>query len=245
MNGHATDLVRHDRRWRLVWLLGLATGAWVVLVWQMAGDQSMPMGPVLFLVTWLLMMVAMMFPSAAPMILTFSRLQAARRQRGQAFIPAWVFVAGYLAVWTAFGVLALGASWLAEAVGLMGLGGPIGGVLLVLAGLYQFSPLKHTCLARCRTPLGFLLTFWRDGYAGAFRMGLAHGVFCLGCCWLLFVLLFPLGLMNLLAMAALTLVIFAEKVLPAGPWIGRAAGLGLAGWGLLSLALSGWVPSPG
>lgn len=107
----------------------------------------------------------------------------------------------------------------------------IGGAILVIAGLYQLSPLKHMCLSKCRTPWQFLLTSWHDGYAGAFRMGIEHGVFCLGCCWLLFVILFPLGMMNIAVLAAVTVLIFAEKALPIGRQISQLAGVGLIVYG--------------
>ena len=113
----------------------------------------------------------------------------------------------------------------------------IGGVVLILAGLYQLSPLKRACLSKCRTPMAFILTSWRDGYGGAFRMGLEHGLYCLGCCWLLFVILFPLGMMNVAAMAVITLLIFAEKSLPRGPQIGQAAASLLIAYGALVVAM--------
>jgi predicted metal-binding membrane protein len=124
----------------------------------------------------------------------------------------------------------------------MVMGGAVSGTLLIAAGLYQLPPLKHACLSRCRTPLEFILRFWREGYAGAFQIGIDHGLYCLGCCWLLFVILFPLGLMNLAATATITLLIFAEKTLPGGPWVGRAAGLGLTGWGVINLFYPGIGP---
>src|ERR671938_1047278 len=105
--------------------------------------------------------------------------------------------------------------------------GRLGGGILTVAGLYQFSPLKHLCLAKCRSPMAFIMTSWRDGYGGAFRMGLEHGLYCLGCCWLLFVILFPLGMTNVAAMAVITLLIFAEKSLAIGPAVARAAALAL------------------
>jgi len=177
---------RRTRDVILVLLLMLAAAAWAVVVRQSAG-----MEPGLFLVTWVVMMVAMMFPSAAPMVLTFSKIQASRHQQGRFFVPTWVFVGGYLAVWAGFGALAFGARAGLEAAGIMVMGGFVGGALLIAAGLYQLSPLKQACLSRCRTPLGFILGYWREGYVGAFRMGVDHGLYCLGCCWLLFVALFP------------------------------------------------------
>lgn len=234
---------RRNRTVILVLLLMLAAAAWAVMVGQGADMGPMSAGPVVFLGTWVAMMVAMMFPSAAPMVLTFAKVQAGRQQRGQLFVPTWVFVGGYLAVWTGFGALALGANIGLEAAGIMLMGDTVAGVLLIGAGLYQLSPLKHACLSKCRTPLAFILGSWREGYAGAFRMGADHGLYCLGCCWLLFVILFPLGLMNLAAMAAVTLLIFVEKTLPAGPWLGRAAGLGLIGWGLLTMLAGNSMPA--
>ena len=125
---------------------------------------------------------------------------------------------------------------------LMENGARLGGAVLIAAGLYQLSPLKRACLTRCRTPLQFVLTSWRDGYGGAFRMGLTHGVYCLGCCWLLFVILFPLGLMNVAAMAVITALIFAEKSLPAGHRIGQVAAAALIAYGLLVLVVPGALP---
>src|SRR5207248_6907320 len=132
--------------------------------------------------------------------------------------------------------LALGAERLAgQSMWLMTNAPRIGGALLVVAGLYQLSPLKHICLSKCRTPLQFILSSWRDGYGGAFRIGFVHGAYCLGCCWLLFVILFPLGIMNIAVMALLTALIFAEKALPIGRQISQLAGVGLIVYGLLVL----------
>ena len=237
----ASDPLSRERNLILAVLVVLAAAGWAIIVWQGAMvDQAMAglttgMSAPLFLATWIAMMVAMMFPTAAPMILTFARVSAGQRERGQAFVPTWVFVSAYLLVWTLFGAVAYGlavgtqslagaAPWLGEHAG------RIGGVLLILAGLYQLSPLKRACLARCRTPLAWVLHAWHDGYGGAFRMGVEHGAYCLGCCWLLFVLLFPLGVMNVAAMAAITVLIFAEKSLPAGARIGQVAGLVLVAY---------------
>jgi predicted metal-binding membrane protein len=114
--------------------------------------------------------------------------------------------------------------------------------VLILAGAYQLSSLKHTCLAKCRTPLQFVLSSWRDGKSGAFRMGVIHGLYCLGCCWLLFVILFPLGVMNVAAMAVLTALIFAEKSLPAGRRISQVAAVILIGYGSVILFLPAALP---
>ena len=118
----------------------------------------------------------------------------------------------------------------------------ISGAILVIAGLYQLSPLKNVCLSKCRTPLQFILSSWCDGYGGAFRMGIEHGAFCLGCCWLLFVILFPLGLMNIAVMALVTALIFAEKALPIGRQISKLAGVGLIVYGVIVLFLPAAFP---
>jgi len=250
-------------------LLALAAAAWVVLLaWprmdmpagtdQMAGmagmggaraatGLTMGMGAPLFLALWVVMMVAMMFPTAAPMVLMFARVGAGRRARGSAFVPTWVFVAAYLLVWTAFGVVAFAGASLAQGVAqsspwVVANAGRIGGVAIVLAGLYQLTPLKRVCLAKCRSPLSFLTQSWRDGYAGALRMGLDHGVYCLGCCWLLFVILFPLGMMNVAAMAVITLLIYAEKAFPIGPRVSQAAAALLVAYGLLVMVVPDALP---
>ena len=124
-------------------------------------------------------------------------------------------------MWTLSGVAAYAGALAAEAVAARTALSPataarVGGAVLVAAGLYQLTPLKDLCLSKCRTPITFIMTSWHDGAAGALRMGLLHGAYCLGCCWLLFVILFPLGIMNIAAMAVITLVIFAEKTLPWG-----------------------------
>jgi predicted metal-binding membrane protein len=246
--------LHRERNVILALLLVLAAASWALLIWQSArmSNQAMGltmgMGAVLFLSIWVVMMMAMMFPTAAPMILMFARVQRDKRQNGRAFVPTWVFVSAYLLLWTFFGVLAyVGAAW-AERLGqqvpwLMLNAARIGGSLFVLAGLYQLSPLKRTCLAKCRTPLDFVLSSWRDGYAGSFRMGLEHGVYCLGCCWLLFVIFFPLGMMNVAAMAVVTLLIFAEKSLPVGTRIARLAALALIAYGVLVVVVPDVLPT--
>ena len=235
-----------ERNLLLAALLLLAAGAWVAVIRQaraaddMMMSLTMGMGAPVFLGVWVLMMVAMMFPAAAPMILTFSAIQAGKRGRGQAWTPTWLFVAAYLLVWTAFGVLAylaaVGAQELAEeSMWLMDNAAQIGGVVLIVAGLYQLTPLKRACLSKCRSPLQFVMTSWRDGHAGAFRMGMAHGLYCLGCCWFLFVILFPLGVMNVVVMALVTALIFAEKSLAWGSRLSQLAAAILVGYGALVL----------
>jgi len=240
----------------LALLLVVAAAAWGVLVWQSLGmgadmqmySPTMGMKAPLFLAVWMIMMIAMMFPTAAPMILTFHQVQAGKRGRGETFVSSWVFVAGYMLVWGAMGVVAfagaMGAEMIAGHVGLStATAARFGGALLMVAGAYQLSPLKDLCLAKCRTPIGFILTSWRDGYWGAVRMGLEHGLFCLGCCWLLFLALFPLGIMNVAAMAVVTLLIFAEKTLPAGEQIAKVSGIALLLYGAAVLVFPQVLPT--
>jgi predicted metal-binding membrane protein len=214
-------------------LLFLASVAWALLVWQSAvmdGEMSltMSMGAPLFIALWVVMMVAIMFPTAAPMMLMFNRIHNQRREKGQSFVPTWIFVAAYLLVWSATGIAAYGIAVLGDELAdqsmwLMDNGARIGGVVLIAAGAYQLSPLKSVCLNKCRSPISFVLHSWRDGSLGSFRMGLEHGVYCLGCCWLLFVILFPLGMMNIAVLAGITALIFAEKSTAWGRQIARAA----------------------
>jgi predicted metal-binding membrane protein len=158
-----------------------------------------------------------------------------------------VFVGGYLLIWALFGVLAYliatGADGLAARAPWLMMNGPrIAGVALIGAGLYQLSPLKRVCLTRCRTPMQFILTAWRDGMGGALRMGMEHGVFCLGCCWWLMIALFPLGVMNVAAMGLLTALIFAEKCLPVGRLIAWLAAGALIAFGALVVIVPAALP---
>jgi predicted metal-binding membrane protein len=237
-------------------LLALAAAAWAALVWQGAGadadmamdSPTMGLRAPLFLTTWVIMMVAMMFPTAAPMIVAFHTVQAGKRQRGEAFVSTWIFVAAYLLVWGLSGVAAYAGALAAEAVAARAALSPataarVGGTVLVAAGLYQLTPFKDLCLSKCRTPITFIMTSWRDGPAGALRMGLLHGAYCLGCCWLLFVILFPLGIMNIAAMAGITLVIFAEKTLPWGRVAARATAAALVVYGVVVIAAPQVLPT--
>jgi predicted metal-binding membrane protein len=238
----------------LALLIGGAAAAWAMLIWQQASmdmamnTPTMGLRAPLFLALWVLMMAAMMFPTAAPMILTYHRVQAGKRQRGEAFVTTWIFVAAYLLVWSLSGVAAYAGAIAAEGLAQRAALSPstaarIGGAILMVAGLYQLTPLKDFCLSKCRTPIGFIMTSWRDGALGALRMGVEHGLFCLGCCWLLFLILFPLGVMNIAAMAVITLLIFAEKTLPAGNHLAKAAGAALVIYGIAVLVFPQALPT--
>lgn len=173
----------------------------------------------LVFVMWTIMMAAMMLPGAAPLMLILARINYSRYGRRRAALATGVAGLGYLAAWTGFSLLATLAQWgLLEAQ----LVSPMmdsssklmTGALLLAAGAYQFTPVKHACLGRCRSPMGVLLTEWREGYGAAFRIGLRQGTYCLGCCWLLMALLFAFGVMNPIGIAALSVMVLLEKILP-------------------------------
>jgi predicted metal-binding membrane protein len=184
---------------------------------------------------WSIMVMGMMLPSASPMVLTFSGISR-RRSDGQPLFSTSLFVGGYLLVWGGYSAGAALAQGVLQAGALLTSMGAsrspyLAGGLLVTAGIYQWTPLKNACLTGCRTPMGFLMAEWRPGRSGAFVMGLRHGWNCALCCWATMALMFVLGVMNLLWMAALTALCLLEKLVPAGDRIGRIAGVAFCGWG--------------
>lgn len=186
------------------------------------------------LVMWALMMVAMMTPSAAPMVRTYSGL--AKRRAGRACVIA-AFVSGYLAVWLCFSIAATLLQWTLRSVGLVSgeaiRATPVlGGALLILAGAYQFAGLKAACLSSCHRPMDFLVARWREGAGGAARMGIEHGVICVGCCWAVMLTLFSAGVMNLWWVGLVAVFLLIEKNLPMGRAAGRIAGVVMVGSGL-------------
>jgi predicted metal-binding membrane protein len=190
---------------------------------------------------WWVMMAAMMLPSAAPILLLFARVNRKEKSAGRPFIPTGIFAAGYLVAWGAFGALATGLQWALERLGLLSsmmatTSHWLGGAILLAAGVWQLTPIKGICLRHCRSPMGFLVQSWRPGRRGAFRMGLEHGSFCLGCCWFLMGLLFFGGIMNLFWIIGLAAFVLLEKTVPMGSWIGRLVGVGVGAWGVLLLA---------
>ena len=196
----------------------------------MAGPEPSVGDLLAFLAVWTIMMTAMMLPAAAPMILIFASAQS--RQAKDTAVPTWLFVAGYLLVWAAAGLLVYAI--LAASNAAVALLPPtehatwarlVLGTILILAGAYQFAPLKHTCLSHCRSPFGFVAQYWRDGRAGALGMGVRHGTYCLGCCWALFAVLVGAGVMSLAWMLVITVIVFAEKVLPHARPIVAATGV--------------------
>jgi len=206
-------------------LLAAAALAWLLTRERMlamdAGPGTDPGTPSFFVVSWIVMMAAMMFPSIAPMVLTFAFIQRRRLERGamHGIVPRWTFIAGYLVTWTAFGLLAYGLFVGVRSLSIPAIawnrGGPyLAGAVLVAAAGYQLTPAKDACLRRCRGTLDFLMTQWRDGSPGALRMGIVHGAWCVGCCWALMAALFALGLMSLTWMILIAALIAIEKLLP-------------------------------
>jgi predicted metal-binding membrane protein len=184
---------------------------------------------VLLFFMWWIMMMAMMLPSAAPMILLFAVINRKQRDKGAPYVPTGIFAAGYLLVWGAFSLVAVSAQWGLERSGLLSSAMAstsvlLGAGLLIAAGVYQLTPLKHACLRHCRSPFAFITLHWRLGDLGALRMGIEHGAFCTGCCWFLMVLLFYGGAMNLYWVVGLALFVLLERTIPAGHWLSRIAG---------------------
>jgi predicted metal-binding membrane protein len=238
-----------------VWATGLilagALVAWIVTVDRMRGMDTGPGtdlgGLGWYLGIWVTMMAAMMLPSVAPMVLLFARVSRERRRQEKAFVPTWIFVGGYLAAWTAYGLAAYGVFRLVTAAGSGWLAwdraGPyVAGGAIAAAGIYQLSPLKELCLRHCRGPMHYLLHGWRPGRRGALRMGAEHGLYCVGCCWGLMVILFAVGVMSLFWMVAVAGVIFAEKVFPYGLRLSRVFALAFVALGIWVASAPGSVP---
>jgi predicted metal-binding membrane protein len=189
---------------------------------------------------WVVMMVGMMAPSASPMLMLFGASRAGRGERGVS-MATLAFGLGYVAVWAGFSLCATFAQWalhqaaMLSSAGMALSSGHLSGGVLIAAGIYQLTAWKSRCLTHCRSPLGFLMTNWRDGTSGAFGMGLRHGIYCLGCCWALMCVLFAVGVMNLVWIAILAVLVLAEKIGPAGAALARFAGVALVLVGVLRL----------
>jgi len=211
-------------------LVALTAASWLALLGRSVRDDSI--GP--FLIGWLVMMTAMMLPAAAPMVLIVRLAVAPGRL---ADVRTGVFVAGYLLVWTGIGLTALAAQSSLMALGPWVRAPAVAGVL-ALAGAYQFSPLKNACLRACRSPMDFVVLHWRSGILGAFRLGIDHGLYCIGCCWALMAVLVVAGGMGIAWVALIALVVFAEKVLPGANVFSRALGATL----LVAAALTALWP---
>ena len=212
----------------------------------MGGGQMMPMSPtwtpgyaVLMFLMWAIMMMALMLPSAAPAILLAAALM--RQRGGNDFLGSTgLFVLGYLAIWFGVSVVAVASQWGFNQIGLLSadmvsLSVFLSGVLLIAAGLYQLTPWKRACLIQCRSPFDLIAKYWRRGCLGPMLAGIRHGMFCLGCCWMMMALLFVVGVMNIFWIAGIALLVALEKLLPAGPRISQMTGILLMVWGTVVL----------
>jgi predicted metal-binding membrane protein len=236
-------VLRRDRLLILGGVLGAAAIAWAWLViasrdmygemtgaaaWMMVADWDARYFLLIFAM-WAVMMLGMMLPSAAPTLLLYGMTVRNSGQSPSPIARVYAFAAGYLLVWSGFSLLATTLQWALSQVALLNpmmesSSAWLGGAVLIAAGVYQWTPLKRGCLAQCRGPLAFITGHWRPGLRGALRMGLGHGLFCLGCCWVLMLLLFVGGVMNLTWIAAITLFVLVEKLAPLGAQGGRLSG---------------------
>jgi predicted metal-binding membrane protein len=239
----AESSARRDRRLILSGIGLVAALSWLYVIpaardmygsmsglasWMMHDDWTARYGLLVFLM-WTVMMAAMMLPTAVPALLTFATIVRRRPDPDRPVARSYAFAGGYLLAWTVFSVAATVLQWLlAEAKMLSPMmesaSAPMSGFLLVLAGVYQWTPLKSVCLDNCRSPMIELSRRWRSGVAGALRMGLEHGLFCIGCCWALMLLLFAAGVMSLAAITAITMLVLLEKLAPFGAFGGRVGG---------------------
>ena len=249
-------VLRRDGRVLAACILVVVILAWAYILSGAGMDMSMPgmvMAPMawspatapatalLMFAMWWIMMIAMMVPSAAPTVLLFSAIGRKQAASGHPSVGAGIFLAGYLLVWAGFSLVATVLQWGLERRGLMSMdmktsSHVIGGIILLTAGLYQFTPIKTVCLKHCQNPLLFLSSQWQSGTAGALRMGLQHGAYCLGCCWFLMTLLFFGGVMNFVWIAGIAIYVALEKLLLKSQTLSRAAGSILALSGILMLA---------
>ena len=233
-----------NERWIVLAGLALVAAIGLFATLQLGDMLMMPTAffggaivyPVLLFIMWWTMMMAMMLPSAAPAILAYGSIRRKFAEKGAPAAPLAVFAAGYAAIWTGFAAAVVALQLLlSQTIALSMMmavtSAETGGGLLIAAGLYQMSPLKSACLRKCQTPLMFFARNWQKGYPGAFRMGLSHGLYCLGCCWVLMGLLFYGGVMELRWIVGLALYVAAEKLIPAGNQLSRFTGIMLIGWG--------------
>jgi predicted metal-binding membrane protein len=204
------------------------------------GQQWTPQDAAFNFGMWVVMMIGMMAPSASPVLMLFTSTRPRLGGKWEALLGTAMFASGYAVVWSGFSAAATGIQWLLRQAALLSdemaiSDSYLSGSIMIAAGLYQLTTWKDTCLSGCRSPLGFLMTHWRAGKAGAFRMGVRHGLLCLGCCWALMAVLFAVGVMNLLWVAALTVFILLEKVGPHGPMVAGVGGVGLIALGAFTI----------
>lgn len=248
---------RTDRLIVSLSLAGVTSSAWLTTIYLAWPIHSPPKarpqvwGPVelgLLFLMWVIMMIAMMMPSAWPMIGRYARTLRSRGGNPGVRAGTALFVLGYIAIWSGFSLCATVVQWGLHTVALpsvpvVGSAMTWGGAVLIAAGVFQWLPFKHGCLRRCRSPLGFLLAEWRDGARGAWVMGLRHGLFCVGCCGALMALLFVVGVMNLFWIVALAVFVWLEKTAPGGARLAKGAGGVMIASGILIIAFGGPAPA--
>jgi predicted metal-binding membrane protein len=245
-------VLARDRVIVLAGIVGISALAWIYTVREAWAMQAMHAGmdmtgvlmtswtwrdAILMFLMWAVMMVAMMTPSATPAVLLFALHSRKLRQQDRPYAPAGAFLAGYLLVWTAFSLVATFAQWTLQQAALLSMmmepiGKVLPGVVFLAAGLYQWTPLKQSCLRHCRSPLSVVIEHWKPGIGGALAMGMRHGAYCTACCWFLMALLFAAGVMNLLWVALIAVLVLVEKAAPRGAVVARIAGLLLAAAGI-------------
>ncbi|HMB96493.1 MAG TPA: DUF2182 domain-containing protein [Tepidisphaeraceae bacterium] len=191
---------------------------------------------------WAIMMIGMMVPTAMPMTLIYAAVARKAQQQGSKIAPTFLFVSGYILIWTLFSAAATLAQWKLDQLALLSpmmvtTSPALGASLLVVAGIYQLTPYKQSCLRHCRMPTYFIAQHWRDGNLGALRMGIAHGAFCLGCCWALMLLLFLGGVMSLFWILTITIFVLLEKIIPHGAGGAKLAGIGMILFGIVSAVM--------
>ncbi len=193
---------------------------------------------------WSIMMIGMMLPSVTPAVLIYQGIARKAARDGQTITPTWVFTLGYLLTWVLFSLLATVAQWGLDSAALLSpmmvtTSATLGAALLIAAGVYQWLPIKNACLRHCRSPIEFISSHWQTGSKGALKMGAQHGLYCLGCCWVLMSLLFLGGVMNLVWIAVITLFVLIEKLLPYGDIGGKIAGLAMVIIGSIAIFVPG------
>ncbi len=250
------NLLKKDRSIIIAGLFFICLLSWLYIIYlyrqMVVMDMNalffaMPMTPqwsatdfVLLFLMWLVMMIAMMTPSVSPLILIFAMINRKRKQEQNPFVHTGYLLAGYFLVWGGFSLLATLLQWLLQQVSLLNsemktTSKILGAIILIAAGIFQFTPLKQTCLNYCRTPVDFIHRNWKEGKLGALRMGIENGSYCLGCCWVLMVLLFVSGIMNLLWIALIALFVLIEKTFSNSKWISAIAGVVLIVYGMIVL----------
>jgi predicted metal-binding membrane protein len=249
-------LLKRDRIVIISCLILISLLAWLYIIYlyrQMSYMDmnalffAMPMTPtwtatdfILLFLMWFVMMIAMMTPSVAPLILIFALVNRQRKEQQNPFVPTAYLLAGYFFIWATFSLLATSLQWLLQHVSLLTpemkiTSKILGGSILIAAGIFQFTPLKQACLNYCRTPVDFIHRNWKEGKTGAVRMGIENGIYCVGCCWVLMVLLFVSGIMNLLWVALIALIVLIEKISTRIRWVSPVVGAALIIYGMIIL----------